>query len=131
MIWFIILNIFLVCPIWLPLFSLFLCAYVIASIAYIHPLYSAGVQTHYLLIMSHLPQQLDRGSRIDLINYYTEQSRLNVTYSYMYSFRNFAEILQNKRKCSSLIILSPIFFADRIKKWKSGTCNVDRIEKKI
>ncbi len=29
--------------------------YVIASIAYIHPVYSAGVRTHDLLIMSPLP----------------------------------------------------------------------------
>ncbi len=29
--------------------------YVIASIAYIHPVYWAGVQTHDLLIMSRLP----------------------------------------------------------------------------
>jgi hypothetical protein len=36
------LNIFLVCPIRLPLFLLFF-LYVIASIAYIHPVYSAGV----------------------------------------------------------------------------------------
>jgi hypothetical protein len=32
------LNIFLVCPIWLPLFSFFI-EYVIASTAYIHPVY--------------------------------------------------------------------------------------------
>jgi hypothetical protein len=51
--------IFLVCPIWLPLFLLFLCVYVIASIAYIHPVYGAGVRTHNLLIM-----KLDQGTRL-------------------------------------------------------------------
>jgi hypothetical protein len=35
------------------MFIIFL--YVIASIAYIHPVYGAGVQTHNLLIVSHLP----------------------------------------------------------------------------
>ncbi len=35
------------------IFIIFL--YVIASIAYIHPVYGAGVQTHDLLIVSHLP----------------------------------------------------------------------------
>ncbi len=35
------------------IFIIFL--YVIASMAYIHPVYSAGVQTHNLLIMSRLP----------------------------------------------------------------------------
>ncbi len=36
--------------------------YVINSIAYIHPVYGAGVQTHNLLIMSPLPLPLDHGS---------------------------------------------------------------------
>jgi uncharacterized membrane protein YadS len=44
------------CPIWLPLFLLiFIGLYVIASIAYIPPVYGAGVQTQDLLIMSRLP----------------------------------------------------------------------------
>jgi hypothetical protein len=34
--------------------------YVIASIAYIHPVYGAGVQTHDLSIMSRLPWPLDQ-----------------------------------------------------------------------
>jgi hypothetical protein len=37
--------------------------YVIASIAYIHPVNGVGVQTHNLLIMSPLPYPLDHGSR--------------------------------------------------------------------
>jgi hypothetical protein len=49
------LNIFLVCPIWLPLFLLFF-LYVIASIAYIHPVYGAGVRTHKKL--DHEPSAL-------------------------------------------------------------------------
>jgi hypothetical protein len=49
-------NIFLLCPIWLPLFLLiFIGFYVIASIAYIHPVYDAGVRTQDPLIMSRLP----------------------------------------------------------------------------
>jgi hypothetical protein len=46
---------FLECPIWLPLFLLLSCAYVIASIPYMDPVYGAGVRTHNLLIMSRLP----------------------------------------------------------------------------
>jgi hypothetical protein len=34
---------------------------VIASIPYIHPVYSAGVWTHNLLVMSYLPKPLDHG----------------------------------------------------------------------
>ncbi len=41
--------------------------YVIASIAYIHPVYGAGVRTHDLLIMSLLPLPLDHGSRLGYI----------------------------------------------------------------
>jgi len=41
-------------------FVIFVC--VIASIAYIHPVYGAGVRTHNLLIMSPLPLPLDHGS---------------------------------------------------------------------
>jgi hypothetical protein len=37
------------------IFIIFICVYVIASIAYIHPVYSARVGTHDLLIVSHLP----------------------------------------------------------------------------
>ncbi len=33
----------------------YFCVYVIANISYIHPVHGAGVQTHYLLIMSLLP----------------------------------------------------------------------------
>ncbi len=36
-------------------FDIFKHIYVIASMAYIHPVYSAGFQTHDLLIVSHLP----------------------------------------------------------------------------
>jgi hypothetical protein len=43
-------------------FHYFHCFYVIASIAYIHPVYGARVSTHDLLIMSHLPLPLDHGS---------------------------------------------------------------------
>jgi hypothetical protein len=35
-----------------------------SSIAYIHPVYGAGVQTHDLMIMSHLPLPLDHGSSL-------------------------------------------------------------------
>ena len=35
--------------------------YVIAGIANIHPVYGAGVWTHNLLVMSHLPSPLDHG----------------------------------------------------------------------
>jgi hypothetical protein len=38
--------------------------YVIASIAYIHPVYGAKVRTHDLLIMSPLPFPLEHGSRL-------------------------------------------------------------------
>jgi hypothetical protein len=37
--------------------------YVIDNIAYIHPVYGAGVRTYNLLIMSPLPSPLDHGSR--------------------------------------------------------------------
>jgi hypothetical protein len=46
------------------IFIIFL--YVIASIAYIHPVYGARVRTHDLLIVSRLPQPLDQASRLDL-----------------------------------------------------------------
>ncbi len=47
----------------LATFIFVIIVYVIASIAYIHPIYSAGVRTHNLLIMSPLPLPLDHGSR--------------------------------------------------------------------
>jgi hypothetical protein len=50
------------------IFVIFL--YVIASIAYIHPVYSAGVRTHDLLIMSRLPYPLDHGSRLTTLNFF-------------------------------------------------------------
>jgi hypothetical protein len=37
------------------IFIIFVYVYVIASIAYIHQVYGAGVQTHNLLIMGRLP----------------------------------------------------------------------------
>jgi hypothetical protein len=51
-------NVFLVCPTWL----IFFIVYVIASIAYINPVYSDGVRTRDPLIMSPLPLPLDHGS---------------------------------------------------------------------
>ncbi len=45
---------FLVCPIWLLLFSIFFNV-IACIIAYIYPVYVAGVWTHDLLVMSHLP----------------------------------------------------------------------------
>ncbi len=40
--------------------------HVIASIAYIHPVYGAGFQTHDLLIRSPLPLPLDHGSCLNV-----------------------------------------------------------------
>jgi hypothetical protein len=37
------------------IFVIFLNVYVIACIAYFHPVYGASVRTHNLLVMSHLP----------------------------------------------------------------------------
>ena len=48
------LNIFFGVP-HLATFIFIIFLYVIASIAYIHPVYGAGVQTHDLLIVSRLP----------------------------------------------------------------------------
>jgi hypothetical protein len=47
------LNVFWFAPFGYLYFVIFL--YVIASIAYIHPVYGAGVRTHDLLIVSRLP----------------------------------------------------------------------------
>jgi hypothetical protein len=58
----VIFYFFSVCPFGYLYFRYFHCLYVIASIACIHPVYSAGVWTHNLLIMSHLPLQPDHGS---------------------------------------------------------------------
>ncbi len=53
---FIFKNIFLGVPHLATLiFVIFMYDYVIASIAYIHPVYGAGVRTHDLLIVSRLP----------------------------------------------------------------------------
>jgi hypothetical protein len=48
------LNIFFGVP-HLATFIFVIFLYVIASIAYIDPVYGAGVRTHDLLIVSHLP----------------------------------------------------------------------------
>jgi hypothetical protein len=52
--------------------------YVIAIIAYIHPVYGAGVRTHNLLIMSHLPLPLDHGSHLGLRGYSRKGQERNV-----------------------------------------------------
>jgi len=51
--WITFFEYFLVCPIWLPLFSIFFDV-IAFIIAYIHPVYGARVWTHDLLVMSHL-----------------------------------------------------------------------------
>jgi hypothetical protein len=56
-------DFYLFCPIRLPVFSLFF-MYVIASIAYSHPVYGAGVQTHDPMIIIPLPLPLDHGSSL-------------------------------------------------------------------
>ncbi len=49
----------------LATFISFFIEYVIASIAYIHPVYG-GIQTHDLLDVSFLPQPLDQNSRQEI-----------------------------------------------------------------
>jgi hypothetical protein len=83
-------NIFMVCPIRLPLFSLFLCLCK-ASIAYIHPGCGAGVRTHNLLI----------GSRLCLLYLCKADQR---TYFYFLFF-----VILSELKILKLIILSPLY----------------------
>ncbi len=64
---FYLLNIFLMCPIRLPLFFVIF-VYVIASIAYIHPVYGR-IWTHDLLDVSLHPYPLDQASRLTLFIY--------------------------------------------------------------